>query len=199
MQLFTNIIEHPRMPHRPDAPVKTTPEQVPVTSRLRNEGLTMDVGTMRALLATLSDGQRQELYRDVDSEGVMMVAIEERAIARVAERLAVRRRSIEVMTKVRARMRGDIAAIVDAMVGANTGLDRISDFLVFMRFGEFLPEESHVWLLAPLLAEISPAEFRVRDIAGRKKNKWLEGFAHCLLLRHPEFFERNEDAFALFH
>jgi hypothetical protein len=128
----------------------------------------------------------------------MMIAVEERAIARVAERLAVRRWSIEVMTKVRARLQGEVAGIVDAMVGANAGLERISDFLVFMRFGEFLPEESHVWLLAPLLAEVSPAEFRVRDIAGRK-NKWLEGFPHCLLLRHPEFFERNEDAFALFH
>jgi len=198
MELLRSLIGHPRRSHRPEpAEGKKVRGSMSVVDQLRKGASEMESGLIRTLLKTLSDSQKEELYRDLGNEHVMIVAIEEKAIGRVAEGLLMKRRSPARMKKIKSVFGRDLEKVVDEMIARKAKLERISDFLVFMRFGEFLQEESQVLFLPSLLADLNPNEFRVVELL-RARAPCLRGLPNCLVLRQPHFFEQNEDAFEFF-
>jgi hypothetical protein len=196
--LLACLIGHQRRAHAP-LPRQVQAAQAGTTmDRIRQSAETMEPSVLTTLLASLSEAQRDELYRDCGSEAILAVAIHEKSVERVADRLAFRKRAPEVLAKVKEVFAGDINAIVGKMLANGAEILRIAELLVFIRFGELLGDDSNLLMIPALLSELAPPEGIVRAVL-RRKFDWTAEFAHCLLLRQPAFFETHDIAFQLFH
>jgi hypothetical protein len=197
-ELIRALVGHQRRAHPPAPKTAAAAATITITTmeRLRAGA---DPELLPALLAGISEAQRRELYADVESDAVLAIAVHERSVERVAERIAARRRSPEVLASVVEAFHGRTEEIARRMIEVGADAARVAEFLAFARFGEVIEgEDAALALLPPLLADLEPPDRIVAAVLARNET-WKREYANCLIARQPAFFESNEAAFALFH
>ena len=196
--LVNQLLERPRKYHSYiDRPPKQS-NDVTIVQKLKNEWKNLSNEEVNTILSLLSQTTIQAIIND-GKEYSLFVAILCKSLTDICRLLLKKRWDITMMKMVKQLYphQENLSKMLDKMLDPqennNVLQERIADVLVYYNFNELLDESYSANLIGILLARVTPM---TKNIA--KYGKSFPHFAHCLMLKNYQFYQKYPEHFTLF-